>query len=64
MEIKKKFYYYYVESRAFEIAEVKMLTDVFSASKLDAWQKKSVIEKLAKTLGDYDLTLDFDKKPE
>ena len=53
MEIKKKFYYYYVESRTFEIAEVKMLTDVVSASKLDAGQKKSIIEKLAKTLGDY-----------
>ena len=43
MEIKKKFYYYYVANRPFESAEIALLADVVSASKLSAKQKKGIL---------------------
>ena len=53
LSYKKKYYYYYVVSRQFESAEIALLADVVSASKLNSGQKKRLIEKLADTLGRY-----------
>ena len=53
LSYKKKYYYYYVVSRQFESAEIALLADVVSASKLNSGQKKRLIEKLANTLGRY-----------
>lgn len=51
LEEKRKYFYYYVVSRQFESAEIALLTDVISSSKLNAGQKRNLIEKLANTLG-------------
>lgn len=51
LSYKKKFYYYYVVSHPFDTAEVVMLADVVTASKLSDGQKKALIEKLSGTLG-------------
>lgn len=51
LSYKKKYYYYYVASRQFESAEIAMLADIVSASKLNANRKKTLIGKLAGTLG-------------
>lgn len=51
MEEKKKYYYYYIANRSFESAEISMLMDVVTASKLDAAQKEQLLSKLANTLG-------------
>ena len=51
LSYKKKYYYFYVASRQFESAEIAMLADVVSASKLNANRKKTLIGKLAGTLG-------------
>ena len=51
MEVKNKYFYYYVENRPFDSAEISMLTKVVSASKLSSKHKKNLIEKLADTLG-------------
>ena len=51
LEEKRKYFYYYVVSRQFESAEIVLLTDVITFSKLNAGQKRNLIEKLANTLG-------------
>lgn len=56
MEVKKKYFYYYVANRQFESAEIAMLSDVVAASKLDKRQKESLINKLAETLGKHKAT--------
>lgn len=38
MSYKKKYHYYYVVSRVFDIAEIAMLADVVKASKLTSTQ--------------------------
>ena len=50
---KKKFHYYYVVNRPFDMAEIVMLADVIKASKLTGTQKKTFVEKLCNTLGGY-----------
>ena len=51
MEVKNKYFYYYVANRTFDSAEISMLAKVVSASKLSPQQKQRLIEKLAYTLG-------------
>ena len=51
LEEKRKYFYYYVVSRQFESAEIALLTDVITSSKLNVGQKRNLIEKLANTLG-------------
>ena len=51
MEVKHKYFYYYVANRPFDSAEISMLAKVVSASKLSPKQKRRLTEKLANTLG-------------
>ena len=53
MEVKKKYFYYYVANRQFENAEIALLADVVAASKLNVRQKEGLINKLAYTLGSH-----------
>ena len=55
MSYKKKYHYYYVASRVFDIAEITMLADVIKASKLTSTQKSMLIAKLSETNGKYAL---------
>lgn len=53
LSYKKKYHYYYVVNRHFDAAEISMLADVVKASKLSSGQKTSLINKLAKMVGDH-----------
>ena len=53
LSYKKKFYFYYVVNRHFDVAEISMLADVVKASKLSSGQKHSLIGKLSKMVGEH-----------
>lgn len=53
---KKKYHYYYVVNRHFDIAEIAFLADAVQASKLSANQKQSLTNKLMTTMGDFQAT--------
>ena len=53
LSYKRKYHYYYVVNRHFDAAEISMLADVVKASKLSSGQKASLINKLAKMVGDH-----------
>lgn len=55
MSYKKKYHYYYVVSRVFDIAEIAILADVVKASKLTSTQKSTLIDKMSETNGKYAL---------
>lgn len=56
LSYKKKYHYYYVVSRHFDSAEIALLLDAVQASKLSVVQKKSLMEKLVSTMGNYQAT--------
>lgn len=53
LSYKKRYHYYYVVNRPFDIAEIVMLTDVVKSSKLTDKRKKDITEKLCGTLGNH-----------
>ncbi len=68
LSYKKKYHYYYVVNRQFDVAEIALLTDAVQASKMSVVQKQSLMNKLISTVGDHqasDLlsTVDIDSLP-
>ena len=53
LSYKKKFHYYYVVNRKFDMAEIALLSDAVQASKLSATQKQSLTNKLMTTVGEF-----------
>ena len=53
LSYKRRYHYYYVVNRPFDIAEIVMLTNVVKSSKLTDKRKKDITEKLCGTLGNY-----------
>ena len=53
LSYKKKFHYYYVLDRHFDVAEIAFLADAVQASKLGAAQKQTLTNKLMTTMGNY-----------
>lgn len=50
LSYKKRYHYYYVVNRPFDIAEIVMLTDVVKSSKLTDKRKKDITENCAERL--------------
>lgn len=52
LSYKKKYHYYYVVNRQFDVAEIALLSDAVQASKLSVSQKQKLTNKLMATIGD------------
>ncbi len=53
LSYKRRYHYYYVVNRPFDVAEIVMLTDVVKSSKLTDERKRGMTERLCGMIGKY-----------